>query len=218
MRECCEIRPLRAAFSSAGDYDAAMLYRLFSAVSALSLLLSIAAASIWIRSHYYWDEAEFGIPQKDRVAYAFQSVYREFRITRIDDHRGVPAARHWHWRHSKAPSDWHPSRNIARVDWGGTRFGVSLRYRSFTGGPGGGGLVGSMWSVIMPPWVACALLLIAPLIWSAHRWLRRSAKGFCRQCGYDLRASRDRCPECGTPVPVKQKSESLTAGIDGVAT
>jgi hypothetical protein len=46
-------------------------------------------------------------------------------------------------------------------------------------------------------------LLILPIAWLARRrWesygARMAAKrGKCVQCGYDLRASPDRCPECG---------------------
>jgi len=45
-----------------------------------------------------------------------------------------------------------------------------------------------------------AAFLIAPLGWTCVLLFKRSRshRGLCSACGYDLRATPDRCPECGT--------------------
>jgi hypothetical protein len=58
-------------------------------------------------------------------------------------------------------------------------------------------------------WFILLLSLIAPATHTAivvrRRHLRtKMLKGLCANCGYDLRASPDQCPECGTVPPKKE--------------
>jgi hypothetical protein len=58
----------------------------------------------------------------------------------------------------------------------------------------------------VPYWLLLAGTTVIPATWLLHRYRhrRRSNEGRCSACGYDLRATPDRCPECGTiPAPAK---------------
>lgn len=61
------------------------------------------------------------------------------------------------------------------------------------------------------------LLGVLPLLYALDRTrgtlsrvrrARRDRMRLCQRCGYDLRASPDRCPECGTPVSPAGKGSS----------
>jgi len=60
---------------------------------------------------------------------------------------------------------------------------------------------------VVPFWMVATLLGligIRPLIIEPLRWRRRRrliSQKRCVQCGFDLRASSERCPECGMPIP-----------------
>jgi len=58
------------------------------------------------------------------------------------------------------------------------------------------------WRVSAPAWFVVLITLCLPVacIWRGRRQLRereRREKGYCVHCGYDLRATPQRCPECG---------------------
>jgi hypothetical protein len=59
--------------------------------------------------------------------------------------------------------------------------------------------VGRIHAVAIPNWLTVAALAALPLARATTYLYRRRKKvsGVCRACGYDLRATPGRCPECG---------------------
>jgi hypothetical protein len=91
----------------------------------------------------------------------------------------------------------------AAADAGWSQFG----FRRFRGSAAGGSV---NWSIFTAPWwaihtaAASPLLLIVVLRLFARN--RRDSLNACRTCGYDVRATPDRCPECGSAVTTTSRS------------
>src|SRR6476660_2193830 len=96
---------------------------------------------------------------------------------------------------------WGAERGLMR---GWDRFGVSLE--TAHDATMSARRVGIPWWFLM---LVCGAL---PALWLTRRARiarthRRRMAGLCSRCGYDLRATPDRCPECGT-VPAATPSSS----------
>ena len=59
------------------------------------------------------------------------------------------------------------------------------------------------YSLAVPLWFVALLAMTIPITRLVRRRAARQRREFgrCQRCGYDLRATPERCPECGTAVP-----------------
>jgi hypothetical protein len=119
-------------------------------------------------------------------------------------------------------SDW-PNRGVREMDWSvGPSRGVDLlrdcnrQALGFGLWPRRGDL--KTWTyraAIVPDWFLVVTLMALPawrLIGRRKRLaVRRTRLGLCITCGYDLRATPDRCPECGF-VPCQPEPGSVSHG------
>jgi hypothetical protein len=142
----------------------------------ISLLLLVAASAMWIRSHWRYDAGGFWPDLAKRRVYGVISNAGTCCVASLDE--GGNGQTRFAYKSSAATREKFPSR-------------AGFVYQRTTGGL----IVGA------PYW---ALVLLAGLTSAASgrsvlkRRRQRLVEGRCPTCGYDLRATPDRCPECGT--------------------
>ena len=192
-----------------------LIYRI---VLALSLIPVLVLPIFWIRGYFVRDfiSHENIVDQKNssdrRVwlvesasGYIFFSHVHEFRIN-LNSHANFQITRSNKWQivHQKPlgtryPGDGPPWLALLGIRWQFNHQDIVVPNHTHF-------MDGSEWFQIdhWTPILFLASLFIAGLIFQLYcrRILpdRRAKQGLCPACGYDLRHTPDRCPECGTVV------------------
>ena len=176
-----------------------MKRRLFTILSALSLLLCVAVCVMWVRSYWVADTLSF--------RYREGTPTRWFFVTSGRGRAGI--ASYWfnypwqptpEWAHGRvgwrtAPVKPAYAEDSHKVVW--ERLGVRLYRYADRRNHAAWSLSLSYLYIPLLPLPLLALLYLFPT--------RRRRSGLCPSCGYDLRATPGRCPECGlvptAPLP-----------------
>jgi hypothetical protein len=175
-----------------------MRLRLFTILSALSLLLFIALGIGQIRSFNHWDHldvrrlgCELGLTHGDGIL--------GFRFAPDEPlpRDGVPAPR---WRLQFGTM--YTGRSMQDLtDPAPNDRGFYFNVHRTVGTPKGNWTHGDRMLLIVyvPYWLPMACSAVLPALWLVlrRRAGRRRTAGRCLACGYDLRATPERCPECG---------------------
>ena len=149
---------------------------LLNAATALSGLLALAMAALWVRRYYVCDTMGVRVRQ---TSPRISTLPGGLAITLITLSPGDGALDdRWRWHTASTFSDW--PRNA--IGFGTESFPLGSR---------------TVRAVIVPCWVVVLLTATLPAAWFWRRMRHRRPPGHCASCGYDLRATPERCPKCG---------------------
>jgi hypothetical protein len=174
---------------------------LFSGLAGASLLLSVATILIWIESEFASDFI-YRADSTSQISVAWGAGELALIYNYLPN-GGGPSTPEVHFNHANRPR-WF-SRDAAHSSaqalslWNRLGFIVLYKVQSASWG-------GYMSLVSIPAWflvLTFSALPLARLREGYRLWLRRRSH-LCVNCGYDLRATPDRCPECGTIPPKKE--------------
>lgn len=185
-----------------------MIRRLFSFAAVLSLFLCAATVAVWVRSFRIVDEVDTRDVNLSLGNGNAALDWEKFRW------RGRVRVSHYSANYQEAMNGLAPSPLFTIVyarspgfhgfyadTYVAPIFGLSAVFGPSTGSDDFGTVVAHR--MVFPQWFVALLFAILPAVWMAMRVLsacRGPRDGVCASCGYDLRASKDRCPECGSVI------------------
>jgi hypothetical protein len=157
--------------------------RLFNLAAAVSLVLCVATVALWVRSYYYWDAIFL---QRGVYSVDARTANGKFNVHMAERHAIPP----WTVKVFRTfPRDSDPFYSGVPTGW--NRLGFRFSHPSDPD-------FAHAAMVTIPFWFLAAASGVLPAHWSIRHSRRRGhIAGRCSNCGYDLRATPDRCPECG---------------------
>jgi hypothetical protein len=166
----------------------------------LSLLLYVVTMGMWLRSYWVSDTLLWWHPtrpilysaacSRGRIAYQSDEPRNPQLIARL--YQPGPTAYHV----VPVPSDdWEAGWGVSfesRHTFIGFAYLRATRFGQI-----------STQMCVLPLWFVALLTALPPVAYALRARSRRRVMGACLRCGYDLRATPDRCPECGSVPTAK---------------
>ncbi|MGH7213189.1 MAG: hypothetical protein ACREIT_00175 [Tepidisphaeraceae bacterium] len=173
---------------------------------ALSMIVLTGTCALWVRSYFIGD---FVMRDRGRIMLHVNSNTGQVGLGVWDASRTASRRVGWVYKPSLSPEPEKLTSDKSHAVF--LRCGPFAFWRAKPIAPGSTGHTYYRWGAVVPHWAVAALVAVMPALWLVGalrrgRQRRRLEKGWCVHCGYDLRATPDRCPECGTPVPADHMS------------
>jgi hypothetical protein len=172
--------------------------RLVTLAAVASLLLCIATVALWVRSYWRYDHLScFAVDGHcvlvsgdGRLGIMFGPNYKGPNAMRAD-----PEFRYWNYA---PPEGGLPGQMEIAAYRSWRRIGFAYdpnRLEAYSNNQ----IAYSSNRFYFPHWLPAAMFALHPAVhlWRRRVTRRRMASNICVACGYDLRATPDRCPECG---------------------